>query len=253
MTELKIPDDLTHNCDNCQGLCCMAHKHNPRDGFPILNPKPPGVPCQHLEIGQNIEKRLYSCGIYQKLEEDGWTTCTRFSCYGAGQAVSEFFKELGVSWAQKQEELDDRQWQIRILNFRYGYQALHYVFQRMSVFRDSVSAEAYQKLREAVASASKDFCVAMERTDMDLDPNYWAKIHFERVIMKSLNDSFHEEQAQQRALNPRQNTEAPQAEVPQEATSAQEVIPTNVAHGWIHTAIAGTLSWVQSFKSDKPK
>jgi hypothetical protein len=206
----------------------MAHKHNPQDGFPILNAKPAGVPCEHLEIGQNVRNRLYGCNIYPTLEDKGWTTCTRFSCHGAGQAVTGFFKELGVSWSQKQEELNDNQWRIRILNFRYGYQALHYVFQRMSSMRNELGEEEYEKVRESVALASKDFCAAMERTDQDLDPNYWAKVHFSRAIRNALLTA--------------------QAEIQPEPQKAEAV---SEEQGWFRTAISGIVSFPQRFRNKK--
>jgi len=48
--------------------------------------KPGGTPCGHLTAQDR-------CGIHDRLREDGWTGCTVFECFGAGQQTT------GVTYA----------------------------------------------------------------------------------------------------------------------------------------------------------
>ena len=96
MPEIQIPEDLTHDCDNCQGLCCVVPQHNRGDGFPIFRNKPMNTPCRNLEMDPDSQTELYKCRIHAELEDKNWHTCDGYSCFGAGQTVSKFFNELGV-------------------------------------------------------------------------------------------------------------------------------------------------------------
>lgn len=56
--------------------------------FPV--DKPAGTPCRNLLADDR-------CGIHDRLRERGWTGCTVYDCFGAGQHVSQVtFAE--VSW-----------------------------------------------------------------------------------------------------------------------------------------------------------
>lgn len=54
--------------------------------------KPAGTPCLNLAVD-------FSCGIHERLREQGWKGCTVFDCFGAGQQVSQVTFG-GVSWRQ---------------------------------------------------------------------------------------------------------------------------------------------------------
>lgn len=57
--------------------------------------KPAGLPCPNLTGG-------HLCGIYDRLEEEGFSGCARYSCHGAGQRVTqELF--AGATWADQPE------------------------------------------------------------------------------------------------------------------------------------------------------
>lgn len=179
MPEINIPDRLSHDCNECMGLCCMAHVHRPQDGFPILQNKPAGVPCENLVTQADDERGLYKCKIHDALAANGWQTCAEFTCYGAGQTVSKLFKELGVSWAEDPSEADTAKRKVQVLNLRYGYQALNEVLRLLFGIGHEFDDEVYQAAREAIIGESQDFATALARTDKVIDPNYWVRGRFD--------------------------------------------------------------------------
>lgn len=72
------PSEYRPRCETCAALCCMAPDFVPGARFP--EEKPARTPCRHLE-GR-------ACGIYRAREERGYHGCIAFTCYGAGQAVT---------------------------------------------------------------------------------------------------------------------------------------------------------------------
>jgi hypothetical protein len=78
---------LKTDCANCDAVCCAAVR------LPYAHyPKPPRVPCKHLDM----EKR--ACTVFSELEARGYDICRGFDCYGAGVAVAELFRKLGKNW-----------------------------------------------------------------------------------------------------------------------------------------------------------
>ncbi|WJY40663.1 pentapeptide repeat-containing protein [Streptomyces sp. P9-2B-2] len=82
--EPSIPDvidlGLTSDCGSCFGLCCVALPFAASADFAI--DKDAGTPCPNLE-------RDFRCGIHRDLRPRGFTGCTVFDCFGAGQKVSQ--------------------------------------------------------------------------------------------------------------------------------------------------------------------
>ena len=76
--ETQLIDDskLTADCDNCLGLCCVAHYFSVGKEYSIN--KPQYVPCSNLDSN-------YRCSIHEKLDENGMSGCRLFNCWGAGQ------------------------------------------------------------------------------------------------------------------------------------------------------------------------
>ncbi|MGH3155459.1 MAG: hypothetical protein ACRDNF_02615, partial [Streptosporangiaceae bacterium] len=72
--------DLRADCANCFALCCVAPAFSVSSDFAI--DKPAGQPCQHLQAD-------FRCGIHSDLPQRGFTGCTLFDCFGAGQKVSQ--------------------------------------------------------------------------------------------------------------------------------------------------------------------
>ncbi|MFI0418483.1 pentapeptide repeat-containing protein [Spongiactinospora sp. 9N601] len=68
------------DCGRCFGLCCVAPAFAKSADFAI--DKPAGRPCPNL-------KSDFRCGVHATLRERGFTGCTVFDCFGAGQQVSQ--------------------------------------------------------------------------------------------------------------------------------------------------------------------
>jgi hypothetical protein len=79
---------LVSDCASCAGLCCVLLPYAAVSGFGA--DKPGGTPCGHLTDGNR-------CGIHDRLREDGWTGCTVFECFGAGQQATQV-TYAGRSW-----------------------------------------------------------------------------------------------------------------------------------------------------------
>lgn len=66
------------DCSRCAALCCIAYPSEEMPGFAA--PKRAGEACPKLgEDGR--------CTIYEHREEAGFSGCSRFECFGAGQHV----------------------------------------------------------------------------------------------------------------------------------------------------------------------
>ncbi|MEU2928104.1 pentapeptide repeat-containing protein [Streptomyces sp. NPDC007251] len=72
--------ELRGDCARCFGLCCVALPFAASADF-ALN-KPAGKPCPSLQDD-------HRCGIHADLRTKGFTGCTVYDCFGAGQKVSQ--------------------------------------------------------------------------------------------------------------------------------------------------------------------
>lgn len=79
---------LRADCANCFGLCCVALTLTASADFAIN--KQAGTPCPNLADD-------FRCGIHTRLRPEGFSGCTVYDCFGAGQKVS-------------QETYDGRDW-----------------------------------------------------------------------------------------------------------------------------------------------
>ncbi|KUO09012.1 pentapeptide repeat-containing protein [Streptomyces sp. DSM 15324] len=73
-------DGLRGDCASCFGLCCVALPFARSADFAL--DKPAGRPCLHLAAD-------HRCGIHDRLRQKGFTGCTVYDCFGAGQKVSQ--------------------------------------------------------------------------------------------------------------------------------------------------------------------
>jgi uncharacterized protein YjbI with pentapeptide repeats len=71
--------ELTADCTDCFGLCCVALPFAASADFAV--DKPAGKPCGNLDVG-------FRCTIHTRLRTSGFTGCTVYDCFGAGQRVS---------------------------------------------------------------------------------------------------------------------------------------------------------------------
>ncbi|WP_329121989.1 pentapeptide repeat-containing protein [Streptomyces sp. NBC_01465] len=80
MTEAPAPAALRGDCANCFGLCCVALPFAVSADFAVT--KPAGKPCANLQ-------QDFRCGIHTRLRDQGFSGCTVYDCFGAGQKVSQ--------------------------------------------------------------------------------------------------------------------------------------------------------------------
>ncbi|MFB7596632.1 pentapeptide repeat-containing protein [Streptomyces sp. NPDC056160] len=71
---------LRGDCASCFGLCCVALPFAASRDF--ARDKPAGKPCPNLRDD-------HRCGIHARLRDEGYTGCTVYDCFGAGQKVSQ--------------------------------------------------------------------------------------------------------------------------------------------------------------------
>ncbi|GAA1416744.1 pentapeptide repeat-containing protein [Streptomyces thermospinosisporus] len=72
--------DLSGDCAQCFGLCCVALPFARSAGFAA--DKPAGTPCRNLQED-------HRCRIHARLRQEGYSGCTVYDCFGAGQKVSQ--------------------------------------------------------------------------------------------------------------------------------------------------------------------
>ncbi|WP_405639547.1 pentapeptide repeat-containing protein [Streptomyces uncialis] len=72
--------EVRADCSRCFGLCCVALPFARSADFAV--DKPAGTPCGNLRPDSR-------CGIHDRLRDRGFTGCTVFDCFGAGQQVSQ--------------------------------------------------------------------------------------------------------------------------------------------------------------------
>ncbi|MGW0912807.1 pentapeptide repeat-containing protein [Streptomyces sp. NPDC002784] len=71
---------LRGDCANCFGLCCVALPFARSADF--AGDKQAGTPCRNLQDD-------HRCGIHTRLRKEGFSGCTVYDCFGAGQRVSQ--------------------------------------------------------------------------------------------------------------------------------------------------------------------
>ena len=72
--------ELRGDCERCFGLCCVALPFAASADFAI--DKQAGTPCRNL-------REDHRCGIHARLRQQGFSGCTVYDCFGAGQKVSQ--------------------------------------------------------------------------------------------------------------------------------------------------------------------
>ncbi len=85
--------DLRADCSNCFGLCCVALAFTRSADFAV--DKDAGDPCRNLLDD-------YRCDIHTELRPRGFSGCTVFDCFGAGQKTS-LVTFGGESWRDSKD------------------------------------------------------------------------------------------------------------------------------------------------------
>ncbi|MFF3501256.1 pentapeptide repeat-containing protein [Streptomyces sp. NPDC003247] len=114
--------ELRGDCGNCFGLCCVALPFARSADFAI--DKDAGTPCPHL--GQD-----HRCGIHARLRQEGFTGCTVYDCFGAGQKVSQ------VTFGGRDRRTADRE-QARLMAevfpvVRHLHELLYYLTEALAL------------------------------------------------------------------------------------------------------------------------
>ncbi|QGZ47400.1 MULTISPECIES: pentapeptide repeat-containing protein [Streptomyces] len=86
-------ETLRGDCANCFGLCCVALPFARSADFAVN--KSSGEPCRNLAED-------FRCSIHTRLRPSGFSGCTVYDCFGAGQKVSQVTFG-GVSWREAPE------------------------------------------------------------------------------------------------------------------------------------------------------
>jgi hypothetical protein len=79
--------ELRADCTRCVGLCCAGPAFSAAADFAI--DKPAGQPCPNLRPD-------FRCAIHDRLRDEGFSGCTAYDCFGAGQRVTAAF--AGTDW-----------------------------------------------------------------------------------------------------------------------------------------------------------
>lgn len=79
-SDARAGTELRGDCASCFGLCCVALPFARSADFAL--DKDAGTPCTNLRTD-------HRCGIHATLRERGFTGCTVYDCFGAGQRVSQ--------------------------------------------------------------------------------------------------------------------------------------------------------------------
>ncbi|WP_407703651.1 pentapeptide repeat-containing protein [Streptomyces triticagri] len=85
--------ELQADCSSCFGLCCVALPFAASADF--ARDKRAGTPCHNLQPD-------FRCGIHRRLRDEGYSGCTVYDCFGAGQQVSQVTFG-GVDWRSAPE------------------------------------------------------------------------------------------------------------------------------------------------------
>lgn len=170
MARLKIPDNLEHDCDNCQGLCCMSHKLGTNNGYPIN--KRGGEACPNLEITSDNDK-LFECRIHSRLMVEGWWKCTMYTCYGAGQEVSKFFKDLGFNWAIQADDMSKEERNRLFDNMRFTFNMLQGLLQGLHSTRRSQPPEYIASTTSIIEEGLAELSEFLLKNEAIIDPNEW--------------------------------------------------------------------------------
>ncbi|MEO6084457.1 MAG: pentapeptide repeat-containing protein [Umezawaea sp.] len=85
--------DLRSDCSNCFGLCCVALAFSKSADFAV--DKDAGDPCRNLLAD-------HRCGVHAELRSRGFSGCTVFDCFGAGQKTSQVTFG-GESWRNSKD------------------------------------------------------------------------------------------------------------------------------------------------------
>ncbi|MFJ8330260.1 pentapeptide repeat-containing protein [Streptomyces sp. NPDC094437] len=113
---------LQANCAQCFALCCAALPFTRSRDF--ATDKEPGTPCRNLTT-------THRCGIHPRLRQEGFTGCTVYDCFGAGQQVSQVVF-AGQDWRTGPPGHADLMFEVFPL-VRQLHELLHYLTEALTL------------------------------------------------------------------------------------------------------------------------
>ncbi|WP_267715887.1 pentapeptide repeat-containing protein [Streptomyces sp. CoH17] len=119
---LPAPEDLRGDCGSCFGLCCVALPFARSADFAL--DKDAGTPCANLRTD-------HRCGIHATLRERGFTGCTVYDCFGAGQRVSQV-TFAGEDWRGRPPEHGRRMFEVFPV-VRHLHELLRYLTEALAL------------------------------------------------------------------------------------------------------------------------
>lgn len=149
-----MPETLRGDCANCFGLCCVALPFAKSADFAVN--KASGEPCRNLQED-------FRCGIHTKLRPSGFSGCTVYDCFGAGQKVSQGTFG-GVSWREAPET--SRQMYEVFPVMRQLHELLRYLTEALAL---SAARPLHGELRQALArveALTEGTAESLERLDV---------------------------------------------------------------------------------------
>lgn len=87
---------LDADCAKCAAMCCVAFAFDDDQGFEYN--KPAGKRCKYL-ANDGL------CSIHENLATHNMTSCGRYTCYGAGQYITQMLFD-GKSWLDEPSLLE---------------------------------------------------------------------------------------------------------------------------------------------------
>lgn len=149
MAEAEL--ELVEDCTRCAGLCCVAHAFEKTQSFG--HEKDAGTPCRHLTAD-------HRCAIHNKRDEQGYKGCGSYTCYGAGQRVTQQMF-AGMSWLDKPDMKDDMM--RAFLAMRRVHEALVMLQQAEKL---TLPSHKQQELRDLQTILKSDQTADLEKLEM---------------------------------------------------------------------------------------
>ncbi|MEZ0095209.1 pentapeptide repeat-containing protein [Streptacidiphilus sp. EB129] len=131
---------LRADCGSCFGLCCVALAFTASADFAV--DKAVGTPCRNL-------REDFGCGIHTGLRQQGFTGCTVYDCFGAGQQVSQV-TFLGRDWRSDPDTAEQMFAVFPVM--RQLHELLWYLTEALAL---DVTGPIHAELAEALAETER--------------------------------------------------------------------------------------------------
>ena len=148
--------ELSIDCSNCFGFCCVALYFSKMDGFP--EDKKAGQPCINLSDD-------FSCKIHSDLRKIGLKGCTSFDCLGAGQKVAQKTYK-NISWREAKEKAQEMYDVFLVM--KNTHEMMYYLNDSMNFTENKSILKKIEDMIEKISNIT------------NLSPKYLLKIDIEK-------------------------------------------------------------------------